>query len=82
MSSQLKLQDNILNAVRKKNISVTVYLTNGFQLKGKVVGFDNFTIILESDGKNQLIYKHAVSTIVPEERVDAFLNNKHKKNNK
>ena len=81
MSSQLKLQDNVLNAVRKKNISVTVYLTNGFQLKGKVVGFDNFTIILESEGKNQLIYKHAVSTIVPEERVDAFVSNKSKNKN-
>ena len=81
MKSSLKLQDNILNAVRKRNISVTIYLTNGFQLKGKVIGFDNFTIILESDGKNQLIYKHAISTIVPEERIDAFLNNNNKSKN-
>lgn len=73
MSSQLNLQDNILNAVRKKNITVTIYLTNGFQLSGKVFGFDNFTIILESEGKNKLIYKHAISTIVPQKRVDAFV---------
>ena len=78
MNSQLNLQDNLLNVVRKKNISVTIYLTNGFQLKGKVIGFDNFTIILDSDGKNQLIYKHAISTVVPEERIDGSLsiNNK------
>ncbi len=81
MNSNLKLQDNILNAVRKKNITVTIYLTNGFQLKGKVIGFDNFTIILESDGKNQLIYKHAISTIVPAKRVDAFVNQTKKEEN-
>ena len=73
MSSQLNLQDNVLNAVKKKNITVTIYLTNGFQLNGKVIGFDNFTIVLENNGENQLIYKHAISTIVPQERVDAFV---------
>jgi len=78
MSSNFNLQDNVLNVVRKKNISVTIYLTNGFQINGKVIGFDNFTIILESDGKNQLIYKHAISTIVPQERVDAFLKDEKK----
>jgi host factor-I protein len=76
-NSQINLQDKILNIVRKKNITVTIYLTNGFQLNGKVVGFDNFTVILDSDGKNQLIYKHAISTIVPEERVDGFIANKN-----
>ena len=66
MSKQLiNLQDNFLNQVRKENISVTVYLINGFQLKGVVKGFDNFTVILEADGKQQLIYKHAISTISP-----------------
>ena len=62
---QINLQDNFLNQVRKENISVTVYLINGFQLKGVVKGFDNFTVILEADGKQQLIYKHAISTIAP-----------------
>ncbi|MFW5998352.1 MAG: RNA chaperone Hfq [Halanaerobiaceae bacterium] len=79
MSSQINLQDKILNIVRRKNISVTVYLTNGFQIKGKVIGFDNFTVIINSDNKNQLIYKHAISTIVPEERIEGFLSNKSEK---
>jgi host factor-I protein len=62
---QINLQDSFLNQVRKDNIPVTIYLINGFQLKGFVRGFDNFTIILDSDGKQQLVYKHAVSTISP-----------------
>ena len=63
--TQINLQDGFLNQVRKDNITVTIYLVNGFQLKGLVKGFDNFTVILEVDGKQQLIYKHAVSTISP-----------------
>lgn len=59
------LQDVFLNQSRKGHIPVTIHLTNGFQLKGFVKGFDNFTIILDSDGKQTLIYKHAVSTISP-----------------
>jgi host factor-I protein len=59
------LQDVFLNQSRKGHIPVTIHLTNGFQLKGSVKGFDNFTIILDSDGKQILIYKHAVSTISP-----------------
>ncbi|MGE5575897.1 MAG: RNA chaperone Hfq [Syntrophothermus sp.] len=62
---QLNLQDGFLNQVRKENVPVTIYLVNGFQLKGVVKGFDNFTIILESDGKQEMVYKHAVSTITP-----------------
>lgn len=62
---QINLQDSFLNQVRKDNIPVTIYLINGFQLKGHVKGFDNFTVILDSDGKQQLVYKHAVSTISP-----------------
>ncbi len=62
---QINLQDSFLNQVRKDSVSVTVYLINGFQLKGVVKGFDNFTVILEADGKQQLIYKHAISTITP-----------------
>jgi len=58
-------QDTILNQVRKENMSVTVYLTNGFQIRRTVKGFDNYVILLESEGKQQMIYKHAVSTIVP-----------------
>ncbi|MDD4568832.1 MAG: RNA chaperone Hfq [Tepidanaerobacteraceae bacterium] len=62
---QINLQDSLLNQIRKENVPVTIYLMNGFQLKGLVRGFDNYTIILDSDGKQQLVYKHAVSTIAP-----------------
>ncbi|WP_066635595.1 RNA chaperone Hfq [Desulfolucanica intricata] len=62
---QINLQDAFLNQVRKENIPVTMFLVNGFQLKGMVRGFDNFTVILESDGKQQMVYKHAISTISP-----------------
>ncbi len=66
------LQDKILNELRKNNISVTFYLINGFQLNGLVVAFDNFTILVNSDGRDQLIYKHAISTLVPEKRINLF----------
>ncbi len=59
------LQDIFLNNARKNRIPLTIYLTNGFQLRGTVKGFDSFTVVLDSDGKQMLIYKHAVSTITP-----------------
>lgn len=59
------LQDVFLNQARKCRIPVTIHLVNGFQLKGFVKGFDNFTIILDCDGKQTMIYKHAVSTVTP-----------------
>jgi len=62
---QRNIQDSLLNSVRKDNIQVTLFLTNGFQIRGNVKGFDNYVIIVESEGKQQMIYKHAVSTIVP-----------------
>lgn len=61
----INLQDAFLNQARKENISVTIYLVNGFQLRGNVTGFDNFTVILDTNGKQQLVYKHAISTIIP-----------------
>ncbi len=61
----INLQDGFLNQVRKEGIAVTIFLINGFQVRGFVKGFDNFTIILDSDGKQEMIYKHAVSTIIP-----------------
>jgi len=63
--TQINLQDAYLNQVRKDNIPVTIFLVNGFQLKGMVKGFDNFTVIMESDGKQMMVYKHAISTISP-----------------
>ena len=67
---QANIQDTFLNQVRKENISVTVYLINGFQLKGLVKGFDNFTVILDAEGKQQMIYKHAISTIMPLKQIN------------
>jgi host factor-I protein len=61
----INLQDSFLNQVRKENVPVIIYLVNGFQLRGAVRGFDNFTVIIENDGKQQLVYKHAISTITP-----------------
>lgn len=63
------LQDIFLNSARKNRISVTIHLTNGFQLKGSVKGFDSFTVILESLGKQMMIYKHAISTITPDKPI-------------
>jgi len=58
-------QDMILNIARTEDIPVTVYLTNGFQIRGSVCAFDNYVIIIEADGKQQMLYKHAISTVVP-----------------
>ncbi|NPV71453.1 MAG: RNA chaperone Hfq [Firmicutes bacterium] len=62
---QINLQDSFLNQVRKDSVYVTIYLVNGFQIKGLVKGFDNFTVVMDSDGKQLLVYKHAISTITP-----------------
>lgn len=63
---QLNLQDYFLNQTKKEKVGVIVYLVNGVQLKGMVRGFDNFTVFLENEGKIQLVYKHAVTTISPQ----------------
>lgn len=65
MVKNLNLQDVFLNQIRKDGTPVTIFLLNGFQIKGFVRGFDNFTVVMDSDGKQQLIYKHAISTIIP-----------------
>ena len=65
MSQKSNLQEIFLTRARKQNVPVTVFLVNGFQLRGSVTGFDSFTVVLDSDGKQQVIYKHAISTIVP-----------------
>ena len=69
MQKTLNLQETFLNQVRKHKTSVTVFLVNGFQIKGQVTGFDSFTVLLCSDGRQQLIYKHAISTIQPSRAV-------------
>lgn len=66
MSKQTKsLQDIFLNAAKKEKTAITVYLMNGVPIKGKVLSYDNFTILIEVDKKQNLIYKHAISTILP-----------------
>ena len=65
VKNQVNLQDMFLNQVRKERIPVTIYLVNGFQIKGLVKGFDNFTVIVEIEQKQQLVYKHAISTFAP-----------------
>ena len=65
MKNNMNLQDVFLNQTRKEKISVTIYLTHGFQFKGMVRGFDNYTVILDCDGKQYVVYKHAISTIIP-----------------
>ena len=65
----INLQDSFLNHVRKENLAVVIYLVNGFQIRGLVKGFDNFTVIIENEGKQQLVYKHAISTISPVENI-------------
>ena len=65
MQKTQNLQDSFLNQLRKDKSIVTMFLMNGFQLHGVVKSFDGFTVVLDSDGKQQLIYKHAISTVVP-----------------
>ncbi|GGI13825.1 MULTISPECIES: RNA chaperone Hfq [Bacillaceae] len=69
MKTSINIQDQFLNQLRKDNLAVTVFLLNGFQIKGKVKSFDNFTVLLDVEGKQQLIYKHAISTFVPSKNV-------------
>jgi host factor-I protein len=65
MSETTTLQEAILNEVRRERIPVTLFLMNGFQLRGVITGFDSFVVVLLSDGKQQMIYKHAISTLAP-----------------
>ena len=65
MSDQITLQDSILKEVLRDKVPLTLFLMNGFQLRGIITGFDSFVVVLVSDGKQQMIYKHAISTLVP-----------------
>ena len=70
MQKQHNLQENFLRQVRRDRMPVTMFLVNGFQLRGIVTGFDPFVVVLESEGKQQVIYKHAISTVVPARPVE------------
>ena len=65
MNKNMNLQDVFLNQIRKDKLPATFILTNGFQFKGIVKGFDSYVVILESEGKQELVFKHAISTIIP-----------------
>ena len=65
MNETVNLQDAILKEVRRDKVPVTLFLMNGFQLRGVITGFDSFVVVLVSDGKQQMIYKHAISTLAP-----------------
>ena len=71
MSDALNLQEAILNEARRDRTPVTLFLMNGFQLRGVITGFDSFVVVLVSDGKQQMIYKHAISTLAPSKPLKA-----------
>lgn len=81
MSAKNNIQDQLLNTARKEKIDLTIYLLNGVPLKGRVVSFDNFTIILENDTKQNLVYKHAISTIIPAKPVRFHVMEENTKDN-
>ena len=65
MTEQVNLQDAILKEVCREKVPVTLFLMNGFQLRGIITGFDSFVVVLVTDGRQQMIYKHAISTLAP-----------------
>jgi host factor-I protein len=65
MQKVTNYQEIFLTQARRQGATVTVFLVNGFQLRGTITAFDSFTVVLDSEGKQQLIYKHAISTIIP-----------------
>lgn len=70
MQKAQNFQDTFLSAARRDKLSVVVFLMNGFQMRGVVKGFDSFVVLLDTDGKQQMIYKHAISTVVPPKPVE------------
>ena len=70
MQTKANLQDLFLLRARRDNVPVTMFLMNGFQMRGVITGFDAFVVVLDSDGRQQIVYKHAISTIAPAQPVD------------
>ena len=73
MSEAINLQEAILKEVRREKIPVTLFLMNGFQLRGVITGYDSFVVVLVTEGKQQMIYKHAISTLVPMKQLKAAI---------
>lgn len=69
MESKLALQEVFLNEARKQKTPVTVFMTNGFQQRGTVTAFDGYTILMHNEGRQYFVYKHAISTIVPQKNI-------------
>lgn len=69
MNKNYLIQDAFLNQVRKLRMQVTIHLTNGYQLRGTVKGFDNYVVVFFSEGKQMMIYKHAISSVTPAEPI-------------
>ncbi|WP_211747879.1 RNA chaperone Hfq [Paenibacillus sp. Marseille-Q4541] len=74
MTKSINIQDTFLNQMRKENIPATIFLVNGFQIRGTVKAFDNYTIVVDSDGRQQMIYKHAISTFTPQRNISLMQN--------
>jgi len=72
MANGANLQDAFLNQARREKQMLTVFLTNGYQLRGRLMSFDSFTVVLDCEGKQYFIYKHAISTIIPSKNVPLF----------
>lgn len=70
----INLQDAFLNNVRKEKIMITIFLNNGYKLTGTVIGFDNYVVFIETDKGSQLVYKHAITSILPFKPVRIFVN--------
>lgn len=73
MQKTQNLQDAFLNYIRREKIPVTLFLMNGFQLRGVVRSFDSFVVLIDADGRQQMIYKHAISTVAPARPVSLVL---------
>ena len=71
MSDNINLQDASLKECCRDRVPVTMFLMNGFQLRGVITGFDSFVVVLVTDGKQQMIYKHAISTLAPSKPLKA-----------
>lgn len=69
MKNNINLQDMFLNTVRRERTTIVIYLLSGFQIKCQVKGFDNYTVVIDCDGKQEIVYKHAISTMIPFEPV-------------
>jgi host factor-I protein len=72
--NNINLQDSFLNNVRREKITITIFLNNGYKLTGTVIGFDNYVVFIETDKGQQLVYKHAITSILPFRQVRLFSN--------